>query len=283
MKRWLVVLPILAVLFSGCEVVFNTPAEESYEETFAVSDGYTRIDLDNESGNVIVNAVEGDSIIVEYTKKCMGSNDRDANEHLNDIDVTLKGTAGQITITAEFPTFEETRNYEAIFTITAPPDIIMELSANKGNIDISGMTTSPVLNTTQGDITIADFECDVDATSGDGDIECSLDVLPDSGNVNLTTEDGYQTLVIKDMDTTGTIILSASGIGEINATLPSDAKLDFDLECVTGEVRIEGFPTEDITYTEQGNKKKVGTIGEGTRATFTASSEEGDVNLKAAQ
>lgn len=288
MKRMLLAVLACVILFSaGCQVVFDTPATEEYSETYQVSDGYKYLNLDNESGNVVVTGTETDEITVVYEKSCMGTNERDAEEHLNDINVTLSGSTADstITITADFPLIEDAREYEAIFTITVPPDMILDLSANRGDITISNMTSSPKLETTRGKITITGFECDVEASATEGDIECTLDSLPPSSTVKLTTEDGYQTLIINDMDTStvNSITMEATEKGKIDATLPSFAVLDFSLETETGEVRIEGYPDEDINYTEQGNKKKVGTIGEGTFSTITAKSAEGDVTLKSGE
>jgi len=279
MKRWFIVLPIFIALFAGCQVVFDTEATETYTEKFAVADGYNLIDLDNDAGNITVTASATDSISIQYTKKCMGTNDRDAEDHLNDIDVLIEGTksTGKITITAEFPLVDVTRNYEATFNIVVPADMELDLVANKGSIDISGMANTPILETTDGNITIAGFTCDVDATATKGDIECTLDVLPESGNVSLSTSDGYQILNIGSMDTTSTINMNATGEGKLEATLPANARLDFDLQTVSGEVYIENF-----TYIQGepwSNKHKIGTIGEEPRSTINASSDDGDVNL----
>ncbi|MBN2378450.1 hypothetical protein JXM67_01425 [candidate division WOR-3 bacterium] len=283
MRRWLVVLPILAVLFAGCEVVFNKPASETYTEKFAVADGYNIIDLDNDAGDVTVTAAAVDSISIQYTKSCMGTSERDAEDHLNDIDVFVEGvkSTGKITITADFPMIEATREYKATFNITVPADISLDLVADKGSIDISGMSKTPTLETTNGNIKITGFTCDVDATSTKGDIECTLNKLPASGNVSLSTSDGYQILNIGSMDTTSTINLTATGKGKIEAALPADARLDFDLQLVSGEIYIYDF--NFIQGSPWSNKHKIGTIGVEPRSTINATSEDGDVILQAGQ
>jgi hypothetical protein len=247
MKRLFLVLPILAlVIAAGCGLVFDTPAEESYTDDFAAAD-YWRINLNNEAGDVIITTATTDFITVSYTKRCKGTNQNDAEEHLNDIDILLEGTAstGEVTITADFPNVDITREYEVVFTITMPDS-----------------TELNIVNTS-------------------GDINCQIDNLPSTGYINLEATTGEQTLVITAMDTTAAsnIIINAT-TGSVNMTLPPYAQLDFDMEVTTGEVRINDYAvTQGTPYS---NKHKVGTTGDyEVKSNLDVITSAGDITLSA--
>ena len=281
MKRWIFVLPALAmILFASCKLVFDTEATESYDKEFKVADGYNKIDLDNEAGEVNITTSNTDVIHVKYIKKCMGTSERDAEKHLNDIDITLSGdtSTGVITIVAEFPDVDVARNYEVTFTIIMPDTIDLDIVNTTGDINIIGLSKAPKLEATTGDITLDLLDCGINAKTTTGHIGCTIDILPSNENVTMETTTGDHNLVIASMDTTHAIDIRATS-GKVDIMLPANVNLEFDLQVNTGEVRIEGY---DPDYTEESNKKAVGTIGDAeTKATLDAQTETGYITLKA--
>lgn len=283
MKRLFLVLPVIALIFAlSCDVVFDTTAEESYDEEFAATD-YWRIDLDNEAGDVIVTTAATDMIKVSYTKRCKGTNENDAEKHLNDIDILLEGNSstGEITITADFPNVDIAREYEVVFTITMPDSIELDIVNTTGDIDITGLDRAPTLETTTGSITLKNLTCEVDAKVTTGDIDCHIDSLPSTGDVNLEATTGEQTLVIAAMDTTVASNIDITGTsGSVDMTLPPYAQLEFDMEVTTGEVRIIGYAVYEGT--PYSNKHKVGTIGDyEVKSSLEVTTTTGDITLTA--
>lgn len=282
MKRLLLVLPLLAfaLIFSGCDLILDKEATEDYTEVFKVSSGYNILDMDNKAGDVVVTATPTtDSIMIYYIKKCMGTSYAEAEDHLNDIDVTIIGDTATHTVKVgtDFPDVDIARNYQVTFNVIIPDTMNLTVVNTTGDVRVLGMNKKPYLETTTGDIEIKDFECEVDAKATTGTVDCEITKLPENGKINLETTTGDAQLVVAVMDTTNVLSLEAT-TGTIDVTLPAAVRLEFDMAVTTGEVRIN-----DYTY-EQGspwsNKHKVGTIGVGpARSRLDAVTETGDITL----
>jgi DUF4097 and DUF4098 domain-containing protein YvlB len=263
--------------------VYDVEAEEDHTEQYSTAD-YWRINMENKAGDVVVTTGAIDMITVTYTKKCRGTSLENANDHLNDIDVYVGGDAstGIITITTDFPQVDiGTRDYQVVFNVTVPDTTKLNIVNTTGGIDVTGMNMPPYLETTTGDIDISGFNCEVDAKATTGNINCTIDNLPESGNVELETTTGDPTLIITDMDTTTSHNINVDATtGSVEVTMPSYSSFDFDIEVTTGEVTVD----EDFGATVTGewsNKHKVGTVGDSeTKSDVRANTDTGDIDLK---
>ncbi len=260
-----------ALLSVGCTV----GPTETRAHTFTVGDSPVVI-VESDNSNVEVSAGPDEEVHVQTTLKGV--------DRLS-YDIAQNGD----TITIDID-IEETRigaSPGADLTITAPAGTDVEIVTSNGSIQLSGIEGTCSLRSSNGKIALSNVKGSFEGSTGNGRLE--VDGL--EGTAELTTSHGDADL----RDVTGEIDVNTSNgsisfsgnltpggssrlvtsNGDVIVEFQGTPNVSLEAETDRGKVRSE----LEITATETGDKRLVGTIGDG-EATLYVRTSNGDINVK---
>ena len=261
----------LALLSAGCTV----GPTETREHTFTVGDSPVVI-VESDNSNVQVSAGPDEEVRVQAT--------------LNGVDrlsYNIAQDGDTITIDIDI---EETRigaSPGADITITAPAGTDVEIVTSNGSIELSGIEGTCSLRSSNGKIALTNVKGSFEGSTGNGRLE--VDGL--EGTAELRTSHGGADL----KDVTGEIDVNTSNgrisfsgeltpggsnrlvtsNGDVIVELQGTPNISLEAETDRGKVRSD----LEITATETGDKRLVGTIGDGEADLYVRTSN-GDINIK---
>lgn len=220
------------------------------------SAGINLISATTVNGEIIVSAVQDTLITAVITRSCTGSDSLDAEEHIDDIEITENVAGGELSLEADMPDTSD-RDYRADFDFTTPADKYLDITTLNGDISLYDMTAGANMVLTNGGITTENMQGSVAGTIVNGAIYCDMEEFGANETILLTTTNGMVTLL-----------------------LPQDVRTAFDVSTTNGEITITGFSS--ITYTINELNHKVGTLGVGsTNATINITVVNGDIVIEA--
>lgn len=220
------------------------------------SAGINQINAVTVNGEIVVSATTDTLITAIITRACTGSDSVDAEEHIDDIEITESVAGGELTLEADMPDTSE-RDYRADFDFTAPADNYLDIITVNGDVSLYDMTAGATVLITNGGITTENMHGSVEGTIVNGAIHCDMEELGANEAILLATTNGMVTLL-----------------------LPEDVRAEFDASTTNGEITISGFTS--ITYTINETNHKAGTLGVGsTNATINITVVNGDVVIQA--
>jgi hypothetical protein len=188
------------MLLLGCGNGTGNPNDYEYEDpetrTWPAA-GITRLEVTTINGAITVDTDGTDPITADITRRCTGTDQADAEAHIDDIVITESTSGDTLTLEASMPIDGTARNYSADFEVSAP-----ELE----QLD---------LQTTNGSITVLTHEGDVASTVTNGSIDVDMADVG-TGTVALTTSNGTITLSIPS-DTSATFDAQVSN-GEVHVS-----------------------------------------------------------------
>ncbi len=177
--NWLyriITVAVTAIFCTACSIKiidhFGKSVIEIESNDFS-SDAIGEIEAATINGNIEVNAIlePDEPIEVEITKRCKGEDERDAEDHLDNIRITDTVRNGRLIIEADMP--ESGRyEYQADIEITTP---------QFSNLD---------LDTVNGSIVVDDYEGSVEADTVNGNIRCYMAQLDENASVEMDTVNG---------------------------------------------------------------------------------------------
>ena len=196
-----------------CSVASAREIDKDFHKTFDVSEGVA-LRLDYDDGDVTITPWDQDviDVVIRYHAevKTIGFGtepDFDVEFKQTDDRVTVRGIEGGF---AGVYFFSSMREYEYTYTIKAPSYIVLDLSGDDGDLELSGWR--------------ADIECRVD----DGDVQFT-DVV--NGNTEIRIEDGD----VRLDQLSGDLVVRGDD-GDVTATHSTFSHALFALE--DGDVRI---------------------------------------------
>jgi hypothetical protein len=260
MKKGLFLLCCAALLLITCTSEDDTYDYELQRTETRVwpSPGINIINAITVNGEVTVTATPDTLITAVITLSCTGSDSLDADEHIDDIEITEGIAGGELTLAADMPDTSD-RNYRADFAFTAPTSKYLDITTVNGEISLYDMTAGASMLVTNGGIATENMHGSVEGTTVNGAIHCDMEELGANETILLATTNGMVTLL-----------------------LPDDVRAEFDASTTNGEITISGFNT--ITYTINETNHKVGTLGVGsTNATINITVVNGDIVIQARQ
>jgi len=220
------------------------------------SPGINQINAVTVNGQITVSVTQDTLITAVITRACTGSDSLDAEEHIDDIEITENLVAGELSLEADMPDTSD-RDYLADFDFTAPATKYLDLSTVNGGIFLQDMTAGARLRVTNGGITTENLQGTIDGVTVNGSIQCDMADLGANESALLVTTNGDATLL-----------------------LPYDVSAHFDASTTNGEVLITGFSS--VSYTINQTNHKAGTIGTGAgNATIDIGVVNGNITIQA--
>jgi hypothetical protein len=210
----------------------------------------------------IIGIPQLDSIIIRGEKRVESESITDAEEHLDDILISLESTNEYLLVKTNQPSHSSGRNYLVHYIIEVPDTISVDAQLINGQILVSDIKNSVQASNTNGEIelesiyggvissitngrvVLSDVHGNAIASVVNGSIEAGL-ILPDSGRCNLSTVNGDVTL-----------------------TIPQNTSAIFRATTVNGQISISHLLLTNSTFSQT---LVSGTLGNG----------EGLINLEA--
>jgi DUF4097 and DUF4098 domain-containing protein YvlB len=220
------------------------------------STGISQIYSTTVNGQITVSAAADTVITAVITRVCTGSDSIDAEEHIDDIEITESLVSGQLRLEADMPDTSD-RDYRADFDITAPSAKYLDLGTVNGDILIQDMIGGARCRVTNGGITTESIRGNIDGATVNGAILCDMAELGANDSALFVTTNGDVTLL-----------------------LPYDVSAEFDASTTNGVVTITGFSS--VAYTIDQTNHKAGTIGSGAgNATIDSGVVNGNITIQA--
>jgi DUF4097 and DUF4098 domain-containing protein YvlB len=224
-----------------------TAAAQDFQKTYRIGAG-GQIRIGNVSGDVIVTAYDGDSIVVTGTKQ---GRDRDM------IEIEDRSGAGNVDVGVRYP---KRCNCDASirFEVQVPRSVKYEfdqIASVSGDVHVSGVTGSVRASAVSGDVTIKDVSGTVSASAVSGDVQVEINRLDGADDMKFNTVSGNVS-----------VMLPSSLDGEVDmSSFSGSIKTDFPIE-----VRSERFGTRNSAHAR---------LGDGSRR-LKMSSVSGDLSLR---
>lgn len=234
--------------------VGNTQFEAQEPFSLAVEVGnQALILLDGINGEIIITGAPGAaSVDISATKRVQSESDEDAEAHLQELDVDVQDSGGQIRVSTRQPQCSENRNYIVDYMITVPDDFEVRVNNVNGLVTVESVKNDVSVNNVSGIVTLRDIQASaaVDMVSGTIDAEVTL---PTGGSIDL-------------------YILT----GDIFLGVPADTSADFSASVSLGTITVSNLVLQDEAETPT---SLTGTLGTGQGAISLEIGQVGDITV----
>jgi hypothetical protein len=271
MKAAVIVSIALAALVVSQQASART-VDKNYHETFDVSEGMKLV-LYHGDGDVTVTPWDKDVVDVrvryhgEITSVGIGKEaDFTVDFKQTDDAVIVRGNEGGA---SGIFFFRSTSEYEYFYTISAPSYLVLELSGDDGDVELSGWRADINCELDDGDITMADVSnATIEIDHEDGDVSLA-DI---SGDIALRGDDGDVTVANGEF---GHALFSL----EDGAVSVADASGNFELSIDDGDIDFRRVVVGNVDI--RGNDGDVDLDVEvDPETTVSVSTDDGDVTMR---
>ena len=224
-----------------------TASAQDFQKTYKVGAG-GQIRIGNISGDVIVTAYDGDTIIVKGTKK---GRDRDQ------VEVEDRSGTGNVDIGVHYP---KHCNCDASirFEVQVPRSVNYDfdhISSVSGDVRVTGVTGRLHASAVSGDVHITDVSGSVSASAVSGDVKVEINRLDGSDDMKFNTVSG-----------------------DVSVTLPGSLDADVDMSSFSGSIKTDfGIEVRSERYGSRNSARAK--LGEASRR-LKMSSVSGDLSLR---
>lgn len=262
---------LLAPVLFAAACFYFYHQEKSETRTWPAA-GVNLLHAHTPNGELSVTAAADTVIRAEITRRANGFDKPDAEEALTRIAVNDSISGGALFLQAEVPVPDK-RSSAAALALSAPASVRLDLSTDNGSLTVSGLTAGGRVSADNGAVTLTGTAGPLAVAAANGKVAVS----GHQGSLSVQDANGAIDCDIAALSATDTVFVNAAN-GAAYVRLPATASARFDVTAPNGSVIVTGF--NDITYTLNEPKHKVGTIG-GGEAGVTVYSGNGQVRLLA--
>lgn len=232
----------------------NFIAKESFSFKVDVS-AHSRLRLEAVTGSITITGKSGsDSVLVTGEKRVGSESTQDAEEHLQQLIVTVQDLGNEVFVKTTQPEQAQGRSYVVDYTITLPEDLEVLVNHVTGSVSIYSVNNGVSVSHVTGKVLLDEISSSALVNLVTGEIEAEV-TLPEDGTINLNLVTGNIELDIPQNTSaefsakvvTGTISISdlvlqnqVSTPGSLTGTLGS-GEGTISLNVVTGSVNVQGF------------------------------------------
>ena len=239
--------------FTGCDSTDNTVQIDGGPRNFDARAAFSfevtvahqrRIRLEAISGNVEINGKPGiRSVIVTGERIVESTSRRDADDHLDDLEVQVRDLTDEVFVQTIQPRNSLHRNYVVHYTITVPQDLAVEVTHVNGNLAIEAIENDVAVEHVNGNVRLGSIVGNAFAQVVNGFIDSDV-TMPRDGTITLTTSNGGIDLTIP-VSTSAELSASVNNgqIQTANLALQNPSELPQSLEGTLGD----GAGTIDLT------------------------------------
>ena len=245
-RLYLIILIGSLFYLSGCIIIDinndqdisnnDYSAEESFSYDITV-DLHTWLRLTTINGDVKIEGHSGtDAVHIYGTRRVESESARDAEQHLEMLQVEVLDLSDKIVVRTEQPEDAQGRNYIVAYTVLLPDDFDVFVDHVNGNIVVSDITGDATVNHVNGNVTMYGMSGDLIVDLINGNIDGDA-VLRFDGSIDLTTTNG-----------------------NIDLEIPTASSAELSVEVVLGSFETSNLLILDLV---QDNRSLEGTLGDG--------------------
>jgi type V secretory pathway adhesin AidA len=251
--------------------------ERRTDRSFTVAPG-SLVNVAISGGPITVETGPAGQVRIQLLEEVHAQSDRDADDILKDVEVTLEQRRDEVQLTAKRHRIDDWRFWSGSVrfsaVITAPADVRLNLNTSGGRIRVNGERTAAVTaDTSGGSITVdgGDAPLTLDTSGGSIRVGAALDAL------DADTSGGSITIDYVGPDAKA-VTLDTSG-GSIRVGVDPDAKLDVNASTSGGGVDVDALPMDR----EVRERSHVAGSLNGGGAPLRATTSGGGIHIKAAR
>lgn len=248
--------------------LYTSKVEDSQTFTRPVST-FTSLTLDTRNGAVTATANTDTLASVKVTRYAYGRNKTDATNQLNLITITDTITAGNWSLTANFPSV--TKPMGALMDASVPANTRLNISTSNGKVTVSGIAAPISVSTSNGDILLTGTTGDAELSTSNGKVIVQVH----SGGISINTSNGEIDCDLSLLPATGAAELVTSN-GKVTLRLPPDVSANITATTSNGTVVITGY---QVQYDENTQKHIKARIGSGA-SPITITTTNGDIIIQ---
>ncbi|MEO0020127.1 MAG: DUF4097 family beta strand repeat-containing protein [candidate division WOR-3 bacterium] len=248
--------------------LYTSKVEDSQTFTRPAST-FTSLTLDTRNGAITATANTDTLASVKVTRYAYGRNKTDATNQLNGITITDTVSAGNWSLTANFPAV--TKPMGALMAADVPANTRLNILTSNGDVTVSGIAAPISVATSNGDVILT-------GTSGDAEISTSnakVIVQVHSGGIDINTSNGEIDCDLSFLPATSGAELATSN-GKVTLRLPPDVSAYITATTSNGTVVITGY---QVHYDENTQKHIKARIGSGA-SPITITTSNGDIVIQ---
>jgi DUF4097 and DUF4098 domain-containing protein YvlB len=259
----------LALALSAC-TGGNVTAEEIVAQSFDTS-ASPRVVVETFNGHIEVAAGAEADVLAEVTKRGAGFSLAGAEDDLKNVEVTMTQEGDTVRIVARRTGGPQLMgNSGASIELTVPAGASLDLHTSNGHIGSNGVTGDISMDTSNGALEVDGGGGRIDLSTSNG----RIDVEARDAVVDARTSNGR-------IGFRGSLAEGNHGFrtsnGRIEITLPSSAQFRIDASTSNGDVSTE-FPVSRSGSTR--DEELHGVVGENPDASITATTSNGDIDIR---
>lgn len=233
--------------------VSNTDFVASESFSFGVEvTNHTKLRLEGINGNVTITGLSGaDSVIVTGEKRVGSESVQDAEDHLQDLQVSVSDLSSEVYVKTTQPDETHGRSYVVDYNITLPQNLHVEVSNVNGSVTIGSINNSVSVVNVNGQVTLNEIFGSVLVSLVNGQIQAEV-TLPTDGTIVMTTVNG--------------------GIG---LDIPQSTSADFSASVDNGIISIYDLILTNLVSTPN---SLTGTLGDG-QGVISLSTVNGNISV----
>lgn len=261
-KLWRLIMALMLCVICSASAALA----QDFQKSYRIGAGGS-INIQNVSGDIIINGYEGEAINVRAVKE-----GPDADQ----LEVEDRSSGNRVDLRALYPQCRNCSIRASIkFEVQVPRSIkyqISKISTASGDLEISSITADVNASTASGDVLIRDVRGMIKASTASGQMR----VKEIAGTINASSASGDVEAEISRLEGTDDLRFSSAS-GDVRVKVPAQLDAEVHMSSATGDVRTD-FPLEVRRQQHGPGASARGRLGQGTRR-LSISSASGDVSL----
>ena len=181
----------LASIVDGLVGVFSQMGGQHFEqrETKTIPAGdYAHLELTNGNGNVAVEGVKGEEIVLVATKKVKAKSEEEGQKRLNQIQIVLSEEKPNLRIVTDVSELPSKGNWSVNYEVQLPMHMSLFARTSNGNIDVADLQEQAQVETSNGNVAAHRIGGAITARTTNGnvklhDVEGAIEAKTTNGNV----------------------------------------------------------------------------------------------------
>lgn len=189
-----------------------------------------KIRVENTSGRITITPMERPKIVITMVKKKFSERCTVQTE---------KSEFSEVEVRIEKPIGEEC---EVDVSITAPPEVALNLWSGSGSVDVTGMKGELAFNVGSGSVKADGAFKKIDGKSGSGNVD--INGVAGGGNISV----GTGTVNLRILENVAGKLDVKTGSGDATLTFPKDSKVNAQLATGSGDVTNDIATSDSAEY-----------------------------------
>lgn len=243
------------LIFCGPDEVSdqNFSAQESIDFNLNVVN-HTELLMNAKDGVVTVTGLPGaTAIVISGVKRVLSESVQDAQDHLQDLQVTVRDLTSQASVTTDQPQCELGREYIVEYTITVPSFFAVRINHLDGDVTVDSVDDDVSVNNLSGTVTLTNIAGSAAVDLLTGDIGAGVVSLPLNGTIEMK-------------------ILN----GDINLEIPTNTSAEFFARVMSGNITVTNLVLLNEVTTPTSVR---GTLSGGQGDIILETEVTGDINV----